>query len=315
MNQTKSKNLTIIAASANYLPELNALLNSIDYWKIDTDIALLSYKLPSNYLTKIKETFNFNIEIIQAPEGEQTKMTAIERFRIAYTEGKNYEAILILDADMFFMSNVDLYFQVASKGFIVCASNSMIISFDKGKDGYQDHYGVFLDEEKYPYPEIHTSVPIWLSPQDLDWFQALYNARRTDHFDDFLLLNLLGIKMGKNKKMITLPAYRCTNIHHTMLKPCIGTIRKGDLVLSGTEEKMVSAHGKWADEAYVKDLAKVMEGFFRDEQLGERQRRQMLNSREILLEEFMKYTYLKKLNLREFVQIEWLEEKLKKKNF
>lgn len=311
----KSKNLTVVASSENYLPSLNALFNSIDYWKIDTDVVLLSYKLPENYLKRIKDVFDFNIKIIQAPEGEQTKVTAIERFRVACEEGKNYEAILLLDADMFFMSNVDLYFQVASKGFIVCASNSMIISFNKGKDGYQDHYGVFLEEEKYPYPEIHTSVPIWLSPLDLDWFQALYDSRRTDSFDDFLLLNLLGIKMGKNKKMLTFPAYRCTNIHHTMLKPVIGIIRKGDLVLSGTEERMICAHGKLHDENYIKDLAMVMERFFKDEQLGERQRKQMLNSREVLLEEFMKYTYLKKLDLREFVHVEWLEKKLKEKNF
>ena len=54
-----------------------------------------------------------------------------------------------------------------------------------------------------------------------------------------------------------------------------------------------------------------MERYFQDEMLGNRQKEQMLNSREIILEEFIRYAYLCKLDLREFVKIEWLEEKMK----
>ena len=307
MSNQKSKNLTICAASSNYLPGLNALLNSIDHWKIDTDVILLAYHLPEEYLKRIKEVFDFNIRIIQAPEGEQTRMTAIERFRIAYTEGVNYEAILLLDADFFFMTNVGLYFKVASKGFIVASRNGMIINFN---EEYQKRYQVNLGAKEYPYPNIHTTIPIWLSPQDLDWFKRLYHSRRVDGFDDFLYLNILGIVMGKDKKTICLEPYSVSNIHHFSLKPVTGIIKKGKLLLNGLEGEMISMHGKWWDKGYYDDLAKVMEHYLKVEKLGEKQKRGTLESRKIILEEFMKYTYLGKLDLREFVKIDWLEKKL-----
>jgi len=304
----KSKNLLVVAGSLNYLPGINAILNSMDYWKIDADVLLLSFRLPEDYLKKIKETFNFNIKVVKSEGNDQVKDTAIERFALAVSEGKNYEAILILDADMYFMSDeANLLFRVASKGFIVTAANNMIINFN---EEYQKHYGVNLGSKEYLYPKIHTTAPIWLSPQDLDWFDALYNARRIDSFDDFLLLNILGIKMGKDKKMIVLPSYRLTNIHHFSMKIETGMMRKGNLILSGTEEGMIMNHGKFWSEDYVKDLMKVMDGYIKNEGFTEKHREKVLNSRKIMLKEFIKYSYLCKLDLRKFVRIPWLEEKL-----
>jgi len=309
MSRPKSKNVSIVAASSNYLGELNALFNSIDYWEIDTDVVLLSYKLPEDYLKRIQEVFDFNIKIIQAPEGEQIRMTAIERFRVACEEGKNYEAILLLDADIYFTANVDLYFDVASKGFIITSHNGMIIGFGKS---YQRDYNVDLGVPDYPYVKVHSTVPIWLSPKDLDWFKALYDSREMDNFDDLMYLNVLGIKMGKNKRMLSLQAFQSTNIHHWSMKLETGLIRKGDLVLTGVEGENLSVHGKFSMEAYYKDLMKVMDGYLKDEGFTEkRHREKVLKSREIMLEEFMKYTYLCKLDLRDFIHIEWLEKKLK----
>lgn len=304
----KSKNLTVIAASENYLAGVNALINSLDYWKIDTDILLLSFRLPKEYLEKIQEVFDFNFHIIESTGEHQVLSTAIERFKYAVEIGKEYESILLLDADMYFMSDeANVLFDAARKGLIITASNGMIINFNKA---HQDRYGVNLGSDEYPYAKVHTTAPIWLNPQDLDWFEALYDAKRIDSFDDFLFLNILGIKMGKDKKMICLPPYRMTNIHHTCLKPVIGTIDKEVIILSGTEESMICMHGKFWDENYVKDLMKVMEGYFRNQQFGERQQQQAQNSCDLLLREFIKYCYNCKLSLKDFVKIDWLEEKL-----
>jgi len=309
MPKLKSKNLIVVAASENYLPGINALFNSIDYWKIDTDVLLLSFRLPEAYLNRLQGAFSFDVRIVKSEGKEQVRDTAIERFKLAVDFGKEYETILLLDADMYFMSDeANLLFDIASKGFIIGAANNMIINFG---EEHQKHYGVNLGAKEYPYPKIHTTAPIWLSPQDLDWFDALYNSRRIDSFDDFLLLNILGIKMGKDKKMLVLPSYRLTNIHHFSMKIETGMLRKGDLVLSGTEEGMIMNHGKFWDENYYKDLMTVMDGYIKNEGFTKRHRERVLNSREIMLEEFLKYAYLCKLDLRKFVKIEWLEEKLK----
>jgi len=308
----KSKNLTVIAASENYLPALNGLLNSIDYHKIDTDILLVSFRLPQDYLKRVKETLNFNLIVVESEHEHQVEGTAIERFRYAVEYGKDYEAICLLDADMTFMSNLNLFWDVASKGFIIGAHNGMFISF--GLE-HQRRYGVDLGVDEYPAKKIHTTAPIWLGPQDLDWFDALYKAKRIDSFDDFLFLNILGIKMGKTDRMITLPPYQLTNIHHFSMKVETGMMRKGkngELIMSGTEEEVLMNHGKFWDENYYNDLMLVMDGYIKNEGFTERHKERVLMSREIMLEEFIKYTYLHKLDLREFIKIDWLEEKLSK---
>ena len=277
----KSKNLIVVPASENYLPGLTALLNSIEYHKIDADVLLVSFRLPENYLERIQEAFDFQINIVKTDEGEsQVLQTAIERFKYAVEYGKQYDSICILDADMYFMANVDVYFQIASKGFIITSHNGMIVNFNKE---YQKKYGVDLGSKEYPYLKIHCTVPTWVGPQDLDWFDRLYNSKRIDDFDDLLFLNVLGIAMGKDKRMISLQAFQTTNIHHFCVKPVTGIIRKGNLITSGVEGEMLSMHGKWWDEPYYKDIATTMERYFKDEMLGNRQKEQMLNSREIVI--------------------------------
>lgn len=308
----KSNNLCVVGASLNYLPAINALFNSIDHWNIDTDVVLLSHNLPEEYIKKAKETFDFQINVIDVSGGDQVRMTAIERFKYAVEYGKQYDAICLLDADFFFCSNVDLYFQIASKGFIITSKNGMVVNFNLE---HQSKYNVFLDSPEYPYLKVHATAPIWLGPQDLDWFDTLYNSNRIDSWDDLWFLNILGIKMGKDKRMITLEPFATTNLHHFCLKPTTRIMRKDDLIIGGTEGGIDCLHGKFWDEGYYKDLATTMERFFKDEELGERQRWQMLESREIMLDEFIKYTYKCKLCLSDFIKIEWLDNKMKEKSF
>ena len=120
--------------------------------------------------------------------------------------------------------------------------------------------------------------------------------------------------MGKTKKMITFSPFKMSNIHHWSMKVETGMMRKvgnmGDLILTGTEEEVLMNHGKFWDENYAKDLFKVMQGYLKNEGFTERHERRVLASREVMIEEFIKYAYLCKLDLRDFVKIEWLEKKL-----
>jgi len=188
---------------------------------------------------------------------------------------------------MFFHSSVDLFFEIASKGYIVTASNGMIIDFNLG---YQEHYGIDLGVETCPYAKVHTTAPIFLSPADLDWFKALYDSRRIDHWDDFLFLNVLGIKMDKPKKMLCLPTYAFTGIHHWQLKVETSIVRKSaGLVLTGTEELIYMSHGKFWDESYCKDLLTVMYKYLEDWDMGDKCKGRVEDAHKTLLEEFHKY--------------------------
>jgi len=305
----KSKFAFLTGASKSYLAGLNALLNSLEVHSHKEDFLLVSFDIPEDYLKKAQETFSFNIRIFKPRINHQVQGTAIERFRIAYEIGKEYDAVCLLDADMFFVNDVARFFLAASKGLIIVGSNGMHISFTKK---HQEIYKCDLGVEEYPHYLIHTTAPIFLSPQDLDWFSALYKSKRVDSFDDFLYLNILGIKMRKTEKMICMPPYLFSQIHHFGVKPNTRIIKKNGVLLSETEERIAVVHGKWFDKNWYTGLMVPMSGYFKDNELGKLHERRALESRETILNEFLKYCYLSKLDLRNFMKVKWLEEKLER---
>jgi hypothetical protein len=162
----------------------------------------------------------------------------------------------------------------------------MIINFNKD---YQKRYNIDLKSEHYLYDKIHTTAPIFIDAYNIEWFEEFYNLQGFDHFDDFLFLNILGIKLEMDKRMLVMPPYSFTQIHHYGLKPVTGIIKKGDKILSGTEERIYMSHGKYFDKGWKDDLMKVMNRYFKDENLGKRQREQAEKSKQILINEFNKY--------------------------
>lgn len=277
-----SKYAFVVAASTNYIPGLVALFNSLKRLDNEHDVILCSWRLPPEYLEMIQD-YSFNIRVIEIENDNQIHGTAIERFRIVCEVGHEYDSICLLDADMFMEANVDVFFLAASKGLIVTGSNGMIINFNTG---YQEQYSVPLGKESWPYPQVHTTVPIFLDTRNFDWFDLLYKSRRVDHWDDFLYLNILGIKLRKYEKMICMPPYAFTGIHHWQMKPETAVMEKGPLLLSGTEEQIYMIHGKWWDKGWVEDLVPTMERYWHDEEISERGQGRTHNAINSLLNRF-----------------------------
>jgi hypothetical protein len=248
----------IVAYTDNYIDGITALKNSINIYNPNCDIII--------------------------HHGDSVEDTAIKRFDIAVKEGPKYDAICLMDADMFLTSDCTLFFELASSGFIVTGSNGMVIDFN---NGYQDRYGIEL--EKTLHLKTHTTAPIFLSKNDLDWFDRLYNSRRIDHWDDFLYLNILGMKMGKCKKMLCMPPYAFTGIHHWMVKPETSARMAGESLISGTEEIIYMVHGKWWDEAWVNDLDLVMSKYFIDNDMGAKCKQRTTDAIKLLKEQFEEY--------------------------
>lgn len=272
----------VVAASTNYIPGLVALFNSLKRLDNEHDVILLSFRIPDAYLHTLAD-YPYKIRVVESDGESQQKATAIERFNVACDLGNEYDSICLLDADMFLEANVDVFFLAASKGLIVTGSNGMIINFNKG---YQDQYECYLEKDEWPYPQIHTSVPIFIDGSNFDWFDELYKSRRIDAWDDFLYLNLLGIKLRKYEKMICMPPYAFTGIHHWQMKPETAAMEKGELLLSGTEEQIYMIHGKWWDEGWLQDLVPTMERYWHDEEISFRGQGKTHNAINSLLRRF-----------------------------
>ena len=281
-----SKFAYVIAASQGYKDGLVALLNSLAEHSATAHIELVSFRLEEEFLEQIRGRGGVTIHETGDCEKGQVEATAIERFRVAYEVAPEYDALCLMDCDMFQTCNCDTFFDVAAADFIVAGSNGMVINFNRV---HQDRYDVDLGSDDYPYPKVHCTAPIFLSAENTDWFEALYNSRRIDSWDDFLYLNVLGITMGKDKRMIVMPPYAFTGIHHFHVKPVTGVMDKAGTLLSGTEEQVYMCHGRYWDDAYNAGLLEVMEGYFRNEELGERQQRQAQNSLDATLRYFEHY--------------------------
>ncbi len=272
----------IVAASTNYIPGLVALFNSLKRIESPHEVVLVSFNLPAEYLETLEE-YPFNIRVVESNGDDQIHQTAIERFRVVCEIGWKYDSVCLLDADMWVEANVDVFFQVASKGMIVTGSNGMIINFNRA---YQEQYNLDLGRDEWPYPQIHTTVPIFLDTRNFDWFDELYKSRRVDRWDDFLYLNILGIKLEKYKKMICMPPYAFTGIHHWQMKPETGVMEKAGLLLSGTEEQIYMVHGKWWDKGWLQDLIPTMKRYWHDEQISFRGQGRTNNAINSLLNRF-----------------------------
>jgi hypothetical protein len=272
----------VVAASANYMSGLRAMFNSLERLNNEHQVILISFRLPAEFLEDLQH-YSFKIRVYDQEGDDQVYATAIERFRWAVQIAKYFKAICLLDADMWFTADCTRFFDVAARGMIVTGSNGMIINFNKG---YQDQYGCYLGQSEWPYPLVHTTAPIFISKADTDWFQALYDSRRVDHWDDFLYLNILGIKMGKDRKMICMPPYAFTGIHHWHMKPETAVMDKGGLLLSGTEEQVYIVHGKWWDEGWLQDLLPTMQRFWKDEEIGFKGQRRTKHAIETLKRRF-----------------------------
>ena len=124
----------IVAASANYAPAIRAMFNSLEALGNRHRVIFLSFRF-----REIPDV-SFPVEFVESTEPEcQVRGTAIERFKIAYEIVHDYDAICLLDADMFFLRPVDLFFDVAASGFIVTGSNGMVIDYHRE---FQDRYNL-----------------------------------------------------------------------------------------------------------------------------------------------------------------------------
>jgi hypothetical protein len=279
------KHAFIVAGSQNYMPGLRALIHSLHINGNGEDLIIISHNLDFGSLDFSK--LKYNVYVVDSLIGDQIKGTAFERFAFAISYSKQYDAICLLDADMFITGDVSTFFDVAARGFIVTGSNGMIINFGLN---YQQYYKLDLGKPDIPYAKVHTTVPIFINEYNIDWFETWYNAPRIDSFDDFLFLNMVGIKLGKDKRMICMPPYMFTGIHHWMLKPETSVRIMGGLLLSGTEEQVYMVHGKWWDEGWLSDLPRVMYKYLDDNQFGAKNIQRVDDATRLLLGEFKKYS-------------------------
>lgn len=109
----------IVSACSKYIPELTALLNSLEQLGNKHDVFVIGYKLPADFTSQF-EKLTFHVEHYAIPEeearqyGGESEILCRKRYWYAAEWGQKYNAVCVLDADMIIVRNLDNFFEIAA---------------------------------------------------------------------------------------------------------------------------------------------------------------------------------------------------------
>lgn len=261
----KSQYAFIVCADIRYLPEIVALLGSLDYVKNTSDMHFYGYKIPK----EVQEQFillgyqvifhEITDEEIKESHG-LSEVVCRKRYYFANEVGQDYKAICVLDADMIFCRNPIQYFEIAEKtGFVLGASKEQNKVYD---DPHHQFKGKWIIEKGYYNRVDLCNCPLFLDTHI--WGGALkksylifidgFNEMKGNNFKapDMDAMNICLIEVGSADKTIVMPGIQWLATNEQLLKPYIRAINDRDLIKTECGIPIFSYHGqyyikKWRD--------------------------------------------------------------------
>lgn len=255
----------IVCADIRYLPEVVALLNSLDYMGNKQDVHFYGYKIPRTVLDQFKKldykVFYHNIseEEIQVSHG-LSEVVCRKRYLFANKIGSMYESICVLDADMVFTRNPEHYFEIAAEtGLVLCASKEQNKVYD---DPHHQFKGEWIMPEGYYNHVDLCNCPLFVDTHI--WGEALEKSFRIfiDGFDqmkgdnfkapDMDAMNLCLLEAGSASRTVVLPGIAWLATNEQLLKPYMRAVADRGLFKTESGIPIFSYHGqyyhkKWRD--------------------------------------------------------------------
>lgn len=259
-NTGDNKYAIFVASDEKYLPFLNVLLNSIHKHKLPVDVYLLYYNFNDTYLRTACSKFNFPIYPIRieknkipfsnSPHVNNNLFIKQARFFYLNQLGKYYDAICLLDSDMFITTKefMNLFDLVKGTDKLIGCNEAYKWQFDnKYRIGENKE---ILFKEPITANKFHCSVPIifdvkkWLDVirfycmLSYNSFEVDSNEKITKPIGDIFCWNISVYKLGRENDIILFPMEVMTQVHNryftknTALKKSGAnwTTESGDLV-------------------------------------------------------------------------------------
>lgn len=203
------KRAIFISCSWNYVPYLNALLNSIDKRGLDVDVYLLHDVFTSKYLDAI-QCFDYHLisvgvnrdDFSLKDEASKNRFMKFARYEYMPEVAKEYDVGCLLDADMMIVSS-----EFQNLFDLVAGTDKLIACNEKFKWGAcKDPENTYILDDKPLFPQqtrlwkFHCNVPIIFDMKQ--WSEV---------FDAYVRIASEGyeIKQGKVKKMGDIFAWNC----------------------------------------------------------------------------------------------------------
>jgi hypothetical protein len=247
----------VVSACKKYVPELCALLNSLEAMGNRHDVILIGYELPE-YFTGQFDHLSFHVEHYAVPEkearefGGESEILCRKRYWYAAEWGKHYDAVCILDADMFFVRPVDQFFEIAaSTGLLLGATLEQ-----KRIYGEIDHHRVkgaqLLEKPVWNHKDVccapmfgdaNTWGRIWKQSWTMfaeGWPETNFKAPDMESY------NLLILHYKLSDRVLLLPNYSFVATNEKLLKPYTRvTVQTDGLLWTESGEPIYIVHGQF----------------------------------------------------------------------
>jgi hypothetical protein len=285
-----------LSLTDNYTFLFNALLNSIELYgcgKYADVVVIHDESLTEEYKAFIQskcanmETTVRFVPIVSLPVDKSLgKVMTVKfyRYKIMAEIGQQYRSICFIDTDIFLVSGVEEYFDIAANTDVVVAVNDNVVRHYKTelKKGTCPCY---VDgESRTPFFSRDTvdgkfvcNTPMFLDARKyadtlLDVFahRLRIGMDNTWPFNgDLETMNLVFLKHGVKEKMLILASHLWTNVHYSIYRTSllprvmvlpdttdvVGQYRKKSIFFSETHEHVRSFHGRdWASEKSERHL-------------------------------------------------------------
>lgn len=286
------KRSIVVAASRGYEPGLRAFLNSYANYHPQSERLARVHVLDLELGAEFREGWTdfpwienwIKLDWVQHGGQRNTAWsTKIPRFQYAADlEG----VVMLCDADMFFCSNVDWWFDLAEQGWIVGGSNGSNVRYHQG----------WRDKYKLPLPDFYNYKTICSVPTvmrtDLHgqvWRDLYKHKTGGGEGADFDLQNIFMTLHEKQPHIVALPSQQTTGIHHFMLKLETGANRVDGRIVSRDGLEVYIVHGKWWQEGWRTNLLKKMDEYCSKFTWGTKCQQLAQHSWNVLMEEFERW--------------------------
>ncbi len=251
----------IVSACKKYVPELCALLNSLEAIGNKHDVFVIGYELPEDFVNQF-EKLSFHVELYDIPEhearefGGESEILCRKRYWYAGEWGKNYDAVCLLDADMIFVRPVDQFLEIAAKcEFIlgVTLEQKTIYGTDEDGHNHQRVLGEHLVKERIWNDKDMCCTPMFINAKTYEkqlkkswdiftWGYPINNFKAPDQ----QALNMILVSEGLTHNVILLPNMCFVASNEKLLKPYTRmTVQSDGKIWTESGEPVFIIHGQF----------------------------------------------------------------------
>lgn len=245
----------VVCADVRYLPEVIAELNSLDFVGNKQDVHFFGYKIPSYVISQFDKLsyrvifHNITEEEIQESHG-LSEVVCRKRYWYASKIGKDYKAVCVLDADMVFVRDPILFFEIADKtGLVLCCGKEQNKVYDDKHHKFKGEW--VIPEGFYNYNDLincplFVSTHIWgeALEKSYDWFIEGFPEDNMK-CPDMDCENIALLKYGSYNRTIVLPGIQFIGTNEQMLKPYMRVVDDKGLLKTESGIQIFSFHGQY----------------------------------------------------------------------